>query len=112
MEETAEIIENAQEITAEYIDYIAEIVDKTSEVSQATQMVNLYFVFVDFFFLYLGHIQPSCIAIDLFGSMQTLNSVLIYSCLIQMEIFYKRKVNQIILSNYETIVCNKLFEYF
>ncbi|VDI65017.1 G protein-coupled receptor 126 [Mytilus galloprovincialis] len=40
MEETAEIIENAQEITAEYIDYIAEIVDKTSEVSQATQMTS------------------------------------------------------------------------
>ncbi|XP_063447801.1 uncharacterized protein LOC134727351 [Mytilus trossulus] len=40
MEETAEIIENAQEITAEYIDYIAEIVDKTSEVTQATKMTS------------------------------------------------------------------------
>lgn len=39
MEETTEIIETADEITAEYVDYVADIVDKTAETSRATQEV-------------------------------------------------------------------------
>lgn len=40
MEETAEILETAQEMTAEYVDYVAEIVDKTANVDHTSLVVS------------------------------------------------------------------------
>lgn len=40
MDETAEILEAAQEMTAEYVDYVAEIVDKTANVDHTSLMVS------------------------------------------------------------------------
>lgn len=45
MDETAEILETAQEMTAEYVDYVAEIVDKTSNIdhtSLAVSYINMH----------------------------------------------------------------------
>ena len=42
MDETAEILETTQEITAEYVDYLADIVDKTAKLNENTQEASLY----------------------------------------------------------------------